>query len=150
MLLAPVAQVARVAHQVVQVAHAQQVPVAQVPQAHVQVSVAVLVQASAVPEQVRALAQVLPPVVASVVPVRVPVAVAAAVALQAHSVRAVHVVHRRPASRSVRNAKSLNKEWLRALVAQLCHVAMAPRLFAFVVEQASRTSQTRLMPMLVS
>lgn len=148
MLLAPVAQVAQVAHRVVQADHVRQVPVAQVPQALVQVSVAVLVQASAVPVQV--LAQALQPVVASVVLVRVPVVVAAVVAQQAHSVRVVHVVHRRPASRSVRNAKSLNKEWLQASVAQLCHVAMALPSSVYVVEQASRTSPTRLMPMLVS
>ena len=149
MLLAPVVRVAQVAHQVVQVAHAQQVPVALVaPVALAQVSVAV--HAQVLVEQVPVQALAHQPVVASVVLVRVPVAVVAVVAQLVHSVRVVHVVHRRPASRSARNAKSLNKEWLLASVAQLCLVATARPSFDCVVELASRTSQTRLMPMLVS
>jgi hypothetical protein len=148
-LHAPVARVAQVAHQVVLVALAQLAPVAQVePVARAQASVAALAQVLVVQVPEQALAH--QPVVALAVLVRVPV-VAVAVAVQpVHSVRVVHVVHRRPASRSARNAKSLNKEWLRASVAQLCLVATVRPSFAFVVEQASRTSQTRLMPMLVS
>jgi hypothetical protein len=138
-LHAPVARrVVRVALLAARVHHAQQVPVVLV--AHVQVLVA------QVPAQVLVL-QV--PVVLPAL-VRVPVAAAAVAVLQVLSVRAVRAVPRRLASRSVRSAKSLNKEWLRASVAQLCLVATAPPSFVFVVEQASRTSQTRLMPMLVS
>jgi hypothetical protein len=151
-LRAPVAhQVVQVALQVVQVAHAQQVPVALVaPVAHVQVSVAVHDQVSVERVLAQVLVQVLQLAVASAALVRVPVAVVAVVAQLVHSVRVVHVVHRRPASRSARNAKNLNKEWLRASVAQLCLVATEPPSFAFVVERASKTSQTRLMPMPVS
>jgi len=149
-LRAPVArQVVQVAHRVVQADLARLVPVAQV--ALVQVSVAVLAQVSVAqaPELVPVV-QVLLALVASVVLVRVPVAVVAAEEPQVPSVRVAHVAHPRPASRSVRNAKSLNREWLRASVAQLCLVATEPPSFDYVVEQASRTSQTRLMPMLVS
>jgi hypothetical protein len=148
-LRAPVVLVAQVVHRVVPVALAQLVPVAQVEQvAHAQVSVAELVQVLVEQVPVQALAH--QPVVALAVPVRVPVAAVAVAEQPAHSARVVHVVHRRPASRSARNAKSLNKEWLRASVAQLCLVATVRPSFAFVVEQASRTSQTRLMPMPVS
>jgi hypothetical protein len=128
------------------------VPVAQV--ALAQVSVAVLVQVSVaqVPAQVpepQAL-QVLQVPVALVALVRVPVAAVAAEEPQVPSVRVAHVALLRPASRSVRNAKSLNKEWLRASVAQLCLVATEPPSFVCVVELAFRTSPTRLMPMPVS
>jgi hypothetical protein len=150
-LRAPVAlqvvQVAQVALRVVQVDLARLVPVVRV--ALVQVSVAVLAQVSVV-QALALVVQVLLALVASVVLVRVPVAVVAAEEQQVPSVRVAHVAHPRPASRSVRNAKSLNREWLRASVAQLCHVATAPLLFVCVVEQASRTSPTRLMPMPVS
>jgi hypothetical protein len=54
---------------------------------------------------------------------QVPAVAVTVVELLVRSVRAEAVVPRRPASRSARNAKSLNREWLRALVAQLCHVA---------------------------
>ena len=131
-------RVVQVALLAVRVLHAQQVPVALV--AHVQVLVA----------QVPAQVQVLQVPVVLPALVRVPVAAAAVAVLQVLSVRAVHAVPRRLASRSVRSAKSLNKEWLRASVAQLCLVATALPSFVFVVEQASRTSQTRLMPMPVS
>jgi hypothetical protein len=142
-------QVVQVARRVVRVAHAQLVPVAQV--APVQVSVAVLAQVSVVPVPALVpVVQVLLALVVSVVLVRVPVAVVAAEEPQVPSVRVAHAVHPRPASRSVRNAKSLNREWLRASVAQLCLVATEPPSFAYVVELASRTSQTRLMPMPVS
>ncbi len=63
------------------------------------------------------------------------------------SVRVVVAVHRRLVSRSVRNAKSLSREWLLASVAQLCHVAMAPQFFACVADQASKTLPTRLKPL---
>jgi hypothetical protein len=66
------------------------------------------------------------------------------------SVRAEAAVHQRPVSRSARNAKSLNREWLRALVAQLCHVATAQPFCVFVVVPASKTSQTRLRPLQLS
>ena len=151
MLRAPVAlqvvQVVQVAHRVVQVDLARLVPVVRV--ALVQVSVAVLAQVSVV-LALALVVQVLLALVASVVLVRVPVAAVAAEEPQVPSVRVAHVVHPRPASRSVRNAKSLNREWLRASVAQLCLVATEPPSFAYVVERASRTSPTRLMPMQVS
>jgi hypothetical protein len=152
-LRAPVAlrvvQVAQVALRVVQVDLARLVPVVRV--ALVQVSVAVLAQVSVVLALALALVvQVLLALVASVVLVRVPVAVVAAEEQQVPSVRVAHVAHPRPASRSVRNAKSLNREWLRASEAQLCLVATEPPSFEYVVEQASRTSPTRLMPMPVS
>jgi hypothetical protein len=66
------------------------------------------------------------------------------------SVRAEAVVHQRPASRSVRNAKSLNREWLRASVAQLCHAATAQPSCVSVVVPASKTSQTRSRPLQLS
>jgi hypothetical protein len=142
-------QAVQVALRVVRVAHAQLVPVAQV--ALAQVSVAVLVQVSVaqVPAQVPE-PQALRVPVALVALVRVPVAAVAAEEPQVPSVRVAHVALLRPASRSVRNAKSLNKEWLRASVAQLCLVATEPPSFVCVVELAFRTSPTRLMPMPVS
>jgi hypothetical protein len=142
-----VVQVAQVALRVVQVDLARLVPVVRV--ALVQVSVAVLAQVSVV-QALALVVQVLLALVASVVLVRVPVAVVAAEEQQVPSVRVAHVAHPRPASRSVRNAKSLNREWLRASEAQLCLVATEPPSFEYVVEQASRTSPTRLMPMPVS
>ncbi len=66
------------------------------------------------------------------------------------SVRAVAAVHPRLVSRSARSAKSLSREWLRASVAQSCHVAMAPRFCACVVVQASKTLPTRLKPLRLS
>jgi hypothetical protein len=138
---------AQLVAQVAQVVLAQRVRVAQV--VLVQVSVAAT-RAPASVVQVQALVQVHQPVVASRAHAQVPAVAVAAVAQQVHSVRVALAVPRRLASRSVRNAKSSNKEWLRASVAQLCLVATAPPSFAYVVEQASRTSPTRLMPTPVS
>ena len=135
--LVPVALVAQVVH----VLLALQVPVAQVVRAsahHVQVLVAAPV------------ALVLQVAVASAALVRVPVVAVAVAARPVHSVRAAHAVRPRLASRSVRNAKSSNREWLRASVAQLCLVATATPSFVCVADPASRISQTRLMPMPVS
>ena len=145
-----VERVAQVAHvrpvlvvQVDQVAHVRLVPV--VP--HVQVSAAVLLV------QVSALVRV-PVLAADSVPlvqvVLLPVAVVAAAEPLVHSARVVLVEHRRPESRSVRSAKNSNRDQRRALVAQLCHVAMARPSCAFVEVQACKTSQTRSMPMPVS
>jgi hypothetical protein len=86
--------------------------------------------------------------VALVLQVVLVLAVAATVvAPPGRSVRAEAVVLLRLVSRSARNAKSSNREWLQALVAQLCHVAMATRFCDFVAVQASKTSQTRLRPL---
>lgn len=150
MLRALALQVVRVlqaALRVARVAHAQLVQVAQAVLA--QVSVAVLAQVSAVPELVLE-PQVPQPLVVLVAHVPVPVVAAAAVEPRVHSVRVARAVHRRPASRSVRSAKSLNREWPLASVAQLCLVVTEPPLFVCAVEPASRTSPTRLMPMPVS
>jgi hypothetical protein len=72
---------------------------------------------------------------------------ATVVALLVRSERAEAAVLQRPVSRSVRNAKSSNREWLRALVAQLCHVATAQPFCGYVAVQASKTLQTRLRPL---
>jgi hypothetical protein len=92
-------------------------------------------QASA--DHVRLVAQVLVAAVTVVEPL-------------VRSVRAVAVVHRRHASQSVRNAKSSNREWLLALVAQLCHVAMVLPSYVCVADQASKTLPTRLKPLQLS
>ena len=120
----------------------------------VQVSVAVppvalRVQVSAAVHQVPvAVLQVL---VAHVHPVvRELVAAVTVVEPPVRSVRAVAAVHPRLASRSARNAKSSNREWLRALVAQLCHVATAQPFCGYVAVQASKTLQTRLRPLQLS
>jgi hypothetical protein len=69
------------------------------------------------------------------------------VELPVRSVRAEAAVLQRLASRSARNAKSLNKEWLQALVAQLCHVAMVQQFFVCVAVRASKTLPTKLRPL---
>jgi hypothetical protein len=105
------------------------------------------------------LAQVALQALAAEQAFRVPAAVAAqrvaVVAARAAeqlvlSVKAAAAVKARLASRSVRNAKSLNKEAPRALVAQLCHVATAARAFACAEVLAFKISLTRLMAMPVS
>jgi hypothetical protein len=150
----------------VRVAHVPLVPVAQVrvravqvvplvPVAlRVQVSVAVplvalRVQVSVAVHQVPvAVLQVL---VAHVLPVvRVLVAGVTVVEPPVRSVRAEAAVHPRLASRSARNAKSSNREWLLASVAQLCHVAMAQRFCVCVADQAFKTLPTRLKPLRLS
>ena len=113
----------------------------------VQVSAALALVLVAAPVVLVAHLLVLQASVASALVLAVAVAAAA---LLAPSVRVAHAVHQRRASRSVRNAKSSNKEWLLASVVQLCHVAMAPRCYVCAAARASKTSQTRLMPMPVS
>jgi hypothetical protein len=86
--------------------------------------------------------------VAHVLQVVLVLAVAATVvAPLVRSVRVEAVALQRPVSRSARNAKSSNREWLQALVAQLCHVATAQPFYAYVAVQASKTLQTRLRPL---
>ena len=142
----------------VQADHVRLALAAQVVQAAHHVRVAHLVQASAEVTPVAHLVQVLVAVLlvlvvalASVDHVRLValvVAVAATVvALLVRSERAEAAVLQRPVSRSVRNAKSSNREWLRALVAQLCHVATAQPFCGYVAVQASKTLQTRLRPL---
>ena len=145
-------------------AHAQQVPVALVVVhalvAHLaQVAQALAAQA-AHPVPVVSTAQVAHPVpVAAQVSLAQPVAAVAqlaavvaapAVAPLVLSARVAVVARARLASQSVRNAKSSNKEVCRALVAQLCLVAMAPPVFVCVAVQAFKTLPTRLRQMLVS
>jgi hypothetical protein len=110
-----------------------------VPEAHsAQVSVAVLLvpvaQLLALADHVRLVAQVL----------EVAVTV---VELLVRSVRVEAAVLQRLVSRSARNAKSLNREWLQALVAQLCHVAMVQQFFVCVAVRASKTLPTKLRPL---
>jgi hypothetical protein len=125
------AQLAPVAHRVqaLPVAHHALASVAELP-----VPVAALLASA---DHVRRVAQVL-------------VAVAMAVEPLVRSVRVEAVVLQRLVSRSARNAKSSNKEWLQALVAQLCHVAMARPFCVCVAVQASKTLPTRLRPLQLS
>jgi hypothetical protein len=143
------------------VVHVRLALAAQVVQAVLHVRVAHLVQASAEVTPVAHLVQVLVAVLlvlvvalASVDHVRLValvVAVAATVvAPLVRSVRVEAVVLPRLASRSVRNAKSSNREWLQALVAQLCHAAMEPPCYVYVAVPAFRTSLTRLKPLRLS
>jgi hypothetical protein len=67
-----------------------------------------------------------------------------------HSERAGLAVRLRLASQSVQSAKNTSRDRPQALVAQLCHVAMAPLSFAFVADPRSKILPTRLMPMLDS
>jgi hypothetical protein len=142
--VAHVRQVLAQAHQVVQAAHVRQVPAVQVAQA-----------ASVVEQLVQASAAVLVPVtpVASVPHAQAAlqlVAVVAAAEPQVPSARVVRAAHPRLASRSVPSARNLSREPHRALVARSFHVAMAAPLCACVAVPAFKTSQTRLMQMLVS
>jgi hypothetical protein len=66
------------------------------------------------------------------------------------SVRAALAVAVKLASQSAPREKNSNKEVFQVLVAQLCHAAMEQQLFVCVAVHRFRTSQTRLMPMLVS
>jgi DNA primase len=65
-------------------------------------------------------------------------------------VRAEHAEAEEPESQSAPREKNSNKEVFQALVAQLCHAVMEQQLFACAVVHRFKTSQTRLMPMLVS
>jgi hypothetical protein len=66
------------------------------------------------------------------------------------SVRAVLETHLRLESQRERNVKNLNYVQRLASVEQLFHAVMATLLFDFVAVHLFKTSQTRLMPMLVS
>ena len=146
--------------QAVRVLVAQAVQVAQVAQvAHhvrallVRVAQALLVQASAAHAQLVPQAPAHRQLVASLAQVAAVrhVVVATHRVPQVPSVRVARAVHQRPASRSVQSAKNSSREaTLLASVVHLFHAAMATPFFAFVVVPASKTSQTRLMPTLVS
>jgi hypothetical protein len=132
-----------------QVALVRLVPVVPVVQVSVAVPVVPVVQVSVAVLQ--ALVVLQPVLVAHAHRVaQVPEVAVTVVEPPVRSVRAEVAVHQRPASRSARNAKSLNREWLRALVAQLCHAATAQPFCACVVVPASKTSQTRLRPLRLS
>jgi hypothetical protein len=141
-------------------AHAQLVTavlVRPVPEVHVQEAVLLaLVSAAVLLALVSAVAQalVLRVLVASVLLVlavaQVVAAAVTAAALPVRSVRAEAREPRRLASQSARNAKSLNREWHRALVAQSFHEVTARPLSACVVVRAFRTSPTRLRPLRLS
>jgi hypothetical protein len=66
------------------------------------------------------------------------------------SVKVALAVEERLASQSAPREKNSNKEVFQVLVAQLCHAAMEPQSYVCVAVHRFRTSQTRLMPMLVS
>jgi hypothetical protein len=141
----------------VRVVHDQPVPVVQVVRVAHLVRGAHLVHVLALPVAHSVLASVAEPLVrveqqpvsvAHVLQVVLVLAVAATVvAPRVRSVRVEAVALQRPVSRSARNAKSSNREWLQALVAQLCHVATAQPFYAYVAVQASKTLQTRLRPL---
>jgi hypothetical protein len=137
--LVPVAQVA----QVVRVVLVRLVPVAQV--AHlVQVSAALV--RVALQAQLRVALQVsLARAVAQVAAVVAELAAEPPVPSVRAAARAA-----RPASQSVRNAKSMNRDKHRALVARLFHAETAPPSFVCDAVQASKISQTRSMQTQVS
>lgn len=143
------------------VAHVQPVPAVRVVRVahHVRVAHRVQVSAAVMPVvahrvQVSVAAHQVPVVLVSVAHVRLVaqqvVAVVTVAELQVLSVRVEAVELPRLVSRSVRNVKSSNREWLQALVAQLCHVAMEPRCFVCAAVPAFKTSQTRLKPLQLS
>jgi hypothetical protein len=78
------------------------------------------------------------------------VGVAVAVVQLELLVRAVLETHLKLESQREPNAKNSNYVQRLALVELLFHAVMATQLFVFVVELLFKTSQTRLMPMLVS
>jgi len=143
-LLVPVAPVVRL------------VPVVLVVQADLAVLVALQAQDSA--HRVLALVAALLLPVASVpraqVALRaVALVVAAAVSVAeplVHSERAGLAVRLRLASQSAPSAKNTSRDKLLALVAQLCHVAMATRCFVCAAVPAFKTLPTRSMPTPVS
>jgi hypothetical protein len=101
-------------------------------------------------DQNRVLAAALP-VEHSQPEVRPAVADAALAAeLLEHSVRAALAEVVKLASPSVPREKNSNKEVFQALVAQLCHAAMEPRLFVCAGVHQFKISRTRLTLTLVS
>jgi hypothetical protein len=84
------------------------------------------------------------------VALRVAVVAAQAVEQLELSVKAAAAAKVKPASQSVRNAKSSNKEVHRALVAQLCHAETVAPAFVCAAVLAFKTLPTRLTAMPVS